>query len=129
MLDRLAAYRSALIGSECRSLVALGDFTRESGAEAMRLLLADDPKLDAVFVGSDLMADGALRTLRQAGRRITDDVAVIGFDAVEIARYIWSRRSPPSANRSTTLAASWPARWSGSPAVRTSNRRWCYRRS
>jgi DNA-binding LacI/PurR family transcriptional regulator len=53
----------------------------------MRLLLADDPQLDAVFVASDLMADGALRTLRQAGRRVPDDVAVIGFDDVEIARY------------------------------------------
>lgn len=86
-VDRLSAYRSALTGSKRRSLVAVGDFTRESGAEAMRLLLADDPHLDAVFVASDLMADGALRTLRQAGRRIPDDVAVIGFDDVEIARY------------------------------------------
>jgi DNA-binding LacI/PurR family transcriptional regulator len=86
-VDRLAAFRSALVGSNRRSLVGLGDFTRESGAEAMRRLLADDPGLDAVFVASDLMADGALRTLRQAGRRIPDDVAVIGFDDVETARY------------------------------------------
>jgi DNA-binding LacI/PurR family transcriptional regulator len=86
-VDRLAGYRNALAGSKRRSIVAVGDFTRESGAEAMRLLLADDPELDAVFVASDLMADGALRTLRQAGRRVPDDVAVIGFDDVEIARY------------------------------------------
>jgi DNA-binding LacI/PurR family transcriptional regulator len=86
-VDRLAGYRSALTRSRRRSIVAVGDFTRESGAEAMRQLLADDPALDAVFVASDLMADGALRTLRQAGRRVPDDVAVIGFDDVEIARY------------------------------------------
>src|SRR6266498_6005973 len=54
---------------------------------AMRQLLADDPALDAVFVASDLMADGALRALRHAGRRVPDDVAVIGFDDNEIARY------------------------------------------
>jgi DNA-binding LacI/PurR family transcriptional regulator len=54
---------------------------------AMRRLLADEPRLDAVFVASDLMAHGALRTLRMAGRRIPDDVAVIGFDDIDVARY------------------------------------------
>jgi DNA-binding LacI/PurR family transcriptional regulator len=86
-LDRLAAYREALAGSDRRSIVAVGDFTRESGAAAMRQLLADDPGLDAVFAASDLMAHGALRTLREAGRRVPDDVAVIGFDDIESAAY------------------------------------------
>jgi len=86
-IDRLAGYRNELKGSPRRSIVANGDFTRESGAVAMRQLLEDDPSLDAVFVASDLMAHGALRTLREAGRRVPDDVAVVGFDDVEIARY------------------------------------------
>lgn len=86
-LDRLDAYRRALADSDRRSIVAVGDFTRESGAAAMRQLLADDPALDAVFAASDLMAHGALRTLREAGRRVPEDVAVIGFDDIEIARY------------------------------------------
>jgi DNA-binding LacI/PurR family transcriptional regulator len=86
-IERLAGYRTALRGSRRRSIVAVGDFTRESGAAAMRELLDDDPRLDAVFVASDLMAEGALRTLRHAGRRVPDDVAVIGFDDVELARY------------------------------------------
>ncbi|MFC0532245.1 LacI family DNA-binding transcriptional regulator [Phytohabitans kaempferiae] len=86
-IERLAGYRQALRGSRHRSIVAVGDFTRESGAIAMRQLLDDDPALDAVFVASDLMADGALRTLREAGRRVPDDVAVIGFDDAEFARY------------------------------------------
>lgn len=86
-IDRLAGYRSALQGSRSRSIVAVGDFTRESGAAAMRQLLDDDPKLDAVFAASDLMADGALRMLRQSGRRVPDDVAIVGFDDIEIARY------------------------------------------
>ncbi len=86
-IDRLAGYRSALRDSDRRSIVAIGDFTRESGTSAMRQLLADDPHLDAVFVASDLMADGALRALRHAGRRVPDDVAVVGFDDNEIARY------------------------------------------
>jgi DNA-binding LacI/PurR family transcriptional regulator len=86
-IERLAGYREALRGSHRRSIVAVGDFTRESGAAAMRHLLDDDPALDAVFVASDLMADGALRTLREAGRRVPDDVAVIGFDDADFARY------------------------------------------
>jgi len=86
-IDRLNGYREVMRDSDRRSLVAVGDFSRESGAAAMRQLLADDPGVDAVFAASDLMADGALRTLRQAGRRVPDDVAVVGFDDNSIAAY------------------------------------------
>src|SRR5690606_15205368 len=85
--DRLTGYREALRGSGRRSIVAVGDFTRESGAVAMRQLLEDDPQLDAVFAANDLMAIGALQALRRAGRRVPDDVAVVGFDAIEAAKY------------------------------------------
>ena len=60
--------------------MAHGDYTREGGAAAMRTLLERRPDLDAVFVGSDLMAAGALQALREAGRRVPQDVAVGGFD-------------------------------------------------
>jgi DNA-binding LacI/PurR family transcriptional regulator len=86
-VDRLAGYRRVLADSDRRSIVAVGDFTRDSGATAMRQLLADDPALDAVFVASDLMAHGALRSLREAGRRVPEDVAVVGFDDITLARY------------------------------------------
>lgn len=85
--DRLTGYRNVLRDSDLRSIVAVGDFTRESGAVAMRQLLGDDPSLDAVFVANDLMAIGALQSLRQAGRRVPDDVAVVGFDDIEAAKY------------------------------------------
>ncbi len=86
-IERLTGYRAGLGDSGRGSAITVGDFTRESGAAAMRQLLDEDPALDAVFVASDLMAHGALRTLREAGRRVPDDVAVIGFDDIEIARY------------------------------------------
>ncbi|MDF5751029.1 LacI family DNA-binding transcriptional regulator [Spongiactinospora sp. TRM90649] len=85
--DRLSGYHEALRGSGVRPVVATGDFTRESGGTAMRRLLADEPEIDAVFAAGDLMAVGALRALRQSGRRVPDDVAVIGYDDIEAARY------------------------------------------
>lgn len=80
-VDRLDGWREALRAAGLSAdAVATGDFTAESGASAMRTLLATWPDLDAVFVASDLMATGAMSVLRDAGRAIPDDVAVIGFD-------------------------------------------------
>jgi len=86
-IDRLAGYRAEMRENALRPTVAVGDFTRESGAAAMRRLLADEPGLDAVFVASDLMAHGALRALRRSGRQVPGDVAVIGFDDTAVAWY------------------------------------------
>ena len=61
-----------------------GDFTQEGGA-ARRALLERRPSLDAVFAASDLMAVGALRSLAEAGRRVPEDVAVVGYDDDPIA--------------------------------------------
>jgi DNA-binding LacI/PurR family transcriptional regulator len=88
-LARLAGYREACTAAGLavdEQLIAYGDFSEPSGAAAMRQLLARRPDLDAVFVASDLMAAGALRTLREAGRRVPDDVAVVGFEDSAIAR-------------------------------------------
>ncbi|MBN6051974.1 LacI family DNA-binding transcriptional regulator [Nonomuraea sp. RK-328] len=66
--------------------VAYGDFGLPSGTHAMQWLLRRCPGLDAVFAASDLMAAGALNALARAGRRVPDDVAVIGFDDSPLAR-------------------------------------------
>ncbi len=66
--------------------VAYGDFTHSSGVHAAQWLLRRMPHLDAVFAASDVMAAAAVQTLRRAGRRVPDDVAVIGFDDAPIAR-------------------------------------------
>nr|WP_277605437.1 LacI family DNA-binding transcriptional regulator [Glycomyces sp. L485] len=84
---RLEGYRRSLEASGRRGVTAIGDFTAPSGAAAMRRLLADEPDLDAVFVASDLMAHGALSALRQVGRRVPEDVAVVGFDDIALASY------------------------------------------
>ncbi|MGP2441957.1 LacI family DNA-binding transcriptional regulator [Streptomyces sp. JW3] len=77
--DRLAGYRDVMTGAD-PELVARGDFTAGGGERAMRDLLHRCPALDAVFAANDLMAAGALRVLRAHGRRVPEDVAVVGFD-------------------------------------------------
>jgi DNA-binding LacI/PurR family transcriptional regulator len=87
-VDRLSGYREVLTESGLGydpALVVEGDYSRGGGAAAMERLLERSPDLDAVFVASDLMADGALAALDRAGRRVPDDVAVGGFDDSSIA--------------------------------------------
>lgn len=85
-IDRLSGWRHGMASAgRPTDAVAHGDFTMDSGAAAMRELLDGHPDLDAVFVASDLMAVGAMHALRTAGRRIPEDVAVVGFDDSDIA--------------------------------------------
>ncbi|MFL6137769.1 MAG: LacI family DNA-binding transcriptional regulator [Frankiaceae bacterium] len=89
-IDRYEGYAEALRDASVRlrkALVAHGRFTEESGVRAMRALLRSQPDLDAVFVASDPMAFGALRALESAGRKVPDDVAVVGFDDVPLAEH------------------------------------------
>ncbi|MEV8329966.1 LacI family DNA-binding transcriptional regulator [Streptomyces niveus] len=79
--DRLTGFRDTMARHGHPYVpVAGGEFTEESGAAAMELLLTEQPDLDGVFAANDLMAVGACRVLRERGRRVPDDVAVIGFD-------------------------------------------------
>ena len=88
-LARLDGYRQAVLAAGLtpdEDLVAYGDFSEESGAAAVRELLARRPDLDAVFAASDLMACGALRVLKDSGRRVPEHVAVVGFEDSVLAR-------------------------------------------
>jgi DNA-binding LacI/PurR family transcriptional regulator len=92
--DRLAGYRSAVEASGRpydESLVSVGDFTAIGGHEATVRLLERRPDVDAIFAASDLAAIGVLRALRESGRRIGEDVAVIGFDDIPAA----AEQQPP----------------------------------
>lgn len=63
------------------------DSTEVVGQQAMRQLLARGTKVDAVFAASDLMAIGAMRALNEAGLRIPEDIAVVGFDDIPMASF------------------------------------------
>ncbi|MCG7527689.1 LacI family transcriptional regulator [Streptomyces sp. OfavH-34-F] len=89
--SRLDGYRQAVSDAGLEPderLVAPADFTEEGGARAMRDLLDRRPDVDAVFAASDVMAAGARQVLREAGRRIPDDIALIGFDDSAVARHM-----------------------------------------
>jgi DNA-binding LacI/PurR family transcriptional regulator len=94
-IDRLLGYRNAMtsVGVSDPGMIAYGDFGIVSGEHAMYRLVDHRPSLDAVFVASDLMAAGALRALRRLGRRVPDDVAVIGFDDSPLSQHTDPRLS------------------------------------
>ncbi|MEU6916620.1 LacI family DNA-binding transcriptional regulator [Streptomyces olindensis] len=88
---RVDGYREAMIDAGLgadEALIEPGDFTEEGGHRAMAALLERDPGLDAVFAASDVTAAGARQALREAGRRIPDDVALVGYDDSAIARHM-----------------------------------------
>jgi LacI family transcriptional regulator len=72
-------------------LVVEGDFTFDSGRDAVRRLAEVGIGFDAVFAHNDLSAAGAIQAIREAGRRVPDDVAVVGFDDIPYA----SHTEPP----------------------------------
>ncbi|WP_308210619.1 GH1 family beta-glucosidase [Actinomadura luzonensis] len=85
MQDRLAGHRAALRRAGRQPLLAPAELTRGSGAAATRQLLGDEPALDAVFAATDELALGALQAAREAGRRVPEDLAVVGFGDVDAA--------------------------------------------
>ncbi|MFK8905996.1 LacI family DNA-binding transcriptional regulator [Streptomyces sp. YS-3] len=84
---RYRGYRDAMLGAGLEPFPPWeGDFTEPSGAAVMAALLVDHPGVEGVFAANDNMAAGALRTLRAAGRRVPEDVAVVGFDDLAVAQ-------------------------------------------
>jgi LacI family transcriptional regulator len=90
--DRLAGYRAALADAGIPAddrLVAVAAFDPASGRRAMREILDRAPgQLTAVFVASDVVAVGAMGTLREAGLRVPADVSVVGFDDIPLAGFV-----------------------------------------
>jgi DNA-binding LacI/PurR family transcriptional regulator len=82
---RREGYRRAIRDLGRPDISAVGKFRREAGYELTLRLLAEQPEVDAIFVGCDVMATGAMQALADIGRRVPQDVAVVGFDDSVIA--------------------------------------------
>jgi LacI family transcriptional regulator len=83
--ERLAGWKTTLttLGLKPdKALIAEGNWSPASGERAMEQLLGAAPKLDAVFCSNDQMALGALGVLHRAGRRVPEDIAIVGFDNI-----------------------------------------------
>lgn len=83
--ERLEGYKAGLRAHGIRvsrKLIAYGDFREPGGKAAMDELLARPERPDAVFVANNLMTLGALEAIAEAGLRVPEDIAVVGFDDV-----------------------------------------------
>jgi LacI family transcriptional regulator, galactose operon repressor len=89
--QRLEGYRAALREGGAETSAAfeiLGDFTEPSGYEAGARLLKIHPRPSAVFAANDYMAIGVMGSLSDAGVRVPEDIAVVGFDDIPMSRYL-----------------------------------------
>ena len=87
---RIQGYKEALSDNNIEyegDFHEIGEYTFESGFNAMNRLLDKNLKLTAVFVTSDIMAIGASKAILSRGMIIPDDISVIGFDGIEYAEY------------------------------------------
>ncbi|WP_270888810.1 LacI family DNA-binding transcriptional regulator [Pedococcus sp. 5OH_020] len=88
---RLAGFRQALADAGRpfdNALVVDGGWSREGGSRAMQELLDRDPRIDGVFCANDLMALGALASLRARGIRVPGDARLVGFDDIDAASLV-----------------------------------------
>lgn len=69
-------------------LVISGKFDTGIAQENTLALLQNDPDIDGIFAGNDLMAVGALKAIHQLGKKVPEDIAVIGFDGISLSKSI-----------------------------------------
>ena len=95
--DRIAGYQRALaeagIAFDATRIVRgetekHAGFSEEAGYEALQALLAVHPDTDAVFASADVLAFGAWAAAKDAGLRVPEDLAIVGYDDVKVSRYI-----------------------------------------
>ena len=90
-LARVDGYRSAMTAAGLPvdpELIRFGDFHPDGGESAARELLALDERPTAIFAGSDLQALGVIAAASAAGLRVPDDLSVVGYDDIALARWM-----------------------------------------
>ncbi|MBN2392518.1 MAG: LacI family DNA-binding transcriptional regulator [Anaerolineae bacterium] len=90
-VNRLAGYREELAAWNIPfdpTLVGRGDWEVQSGFVVARQLLAHTPRPTAIFAGNDLMALGVIYAVQDAGLRVPDDIAVVGYDNRDFSGFV-----------------------------------------
>lgn len=101
--ERLRSWRETMkrAGVErIDDLLTQGDFSENAGYEAGYAILSQSRRPTAVFAANDAMAIGALCAFREQGIRVPEEMAVVGFDDIPIARFV----SPPLTTVSVEIA-------------------------
>ena len=101
---RLEGYRHTMEANRLGlkgAWIRQGDFTEESGYRGMEELLSLPDRPTAVFAGSDMVAYGALKAIKDAGLSVPDDISLAGFDDDFLSRYL----NPPLTTLSVPAAA------------------------
>lgn len=88
-LERQRGYHDVLEGHQLTPIVYEGDFTLESGTLQTEKLLQEHPEIDGVFYANDLMAIGGLKAFRRHHKEVPDDIAIIGFDGIQLAEIVY----------------------------------------
>jgi LacI family transcriptional regulator len=92
--ERITGYQKALeeAGLPCdEKLIIRGDYHAQSGMDVTNAILKMTPRPTAIFALNDLMALGALRAASEAGYSVPKDIAIVGYDDLELSRFT----SPP----------------------------------
>ncbi len=97
--ERLRGYCSAIATTGGSEWIVRGDFSEQSGSDAVKAFIGDD-RPDAVFCANDMMAIGALEALKESGVAVPQEIALAGFDDIPIARYV----SPPLTTAAVPIA-------------------------
>ncbi|MDQ0154886.1 LacI family DNA-binding transcriptional regulator [Robertmurraya andreesenii] len=87
-LERMNGYLRSMEEHQLKPFILEGDFTLASGTVQTERLLEEYPDVDGVFYANDLMAIGSLKAFKKQNRSIPKDVAIIGFDGIQLAEIV-----------------------------------------
>lgn len=102
----LRAFEAHNIDFDPKHHLATARFAMSSGYDAMTALLNRMPDLTAVFAMSDVMAMGAIRAIRDQGLRVPEDISIIGYDGIEMCRFMTPKLTTIRQHRETIATRS-----------------------
>lgn len=88
--SRLPAYQRFLKekGASCDSFIKIGGYTSRHGYRLMKELLQETKRPTAIFAANDSLAVGCYRAIQESGLRIPEDISVVGFNDISMAKYL-----------------------------------------